>query len=118
MVTTLFESLANAVAVFLEASSVFVIAVGGLRSLYGVVRSLFDGALLTDRKRVWRDFASWLVLALEFELAADIIRTIVAPSWPDIGKLAAIAAIRTFLNYFLSRDIQDLQPVGPPVPPS
>jgi uncharacterized membrane protein len=50
-------------------------------------------------------FGSWLILALEFELAADVIRSAIAPTWEDIGKLGAIAAIRTFLNYFLERDI-------------
>jgi uncharacterized membrane protein len=39
-------------------------------------------------------------------LAADIIRTAIAPTWADIGQLAAIAALRTFLNYFLDKDIE------------
>ena len=47
----------------------------------------------------------WLALALELLLGADILRTAVAPSWSDIGKLAAIAAVRTALNYFLQREI-------------
>ena len=47
----------------------------------------------------------WLALALEFELAADIVRTAVAPDWMQIGQLAAIAAIRTLLNYFLQQEI-------------
>ena len=47
----------------------------------------------------------WLVLGLQFTLAADIIKTAVAPTWEDIGQLGAIAAIRTFLNYFLTRDL-------------
>ena len=50
--------------------------------------------------------ARWLAVALEFELAADILRTAIAPSWDEIGKLAAIAALRTLLNYFLEREIQ------------
>ena len=45
------------------------------------------------------------MLALEFALAADIIRTAIAPTWEDIGMLGAIAAIRTGLNWFLARDI-------------
>jgi uncharacterized membrane protein len=48
----------------------------------------------------------WLALALEFELAADILRTAIAPSWSQIGQLAAIAAIRTALNYFLGKEIE------------
>ena len=55
---------------------------------------------------VFRGFAGWLVLALEFLLAADILRTAISPTWTDIGQLAAIAAIRTFLNYSLSHDLQ------------
>ena len=47
------------------------------------------------------------MLALEFALAADILRTAVAPTWDDISKLAVIATIRTMLNYFyfLAKDI-------------
>ena len=47
----------------------------------------------------------WLGVALEFELAADILRTAIAPTWNDIGQLAAIAALRTALNYFLGKEI-------------
>ena len=47
----------------------------------------------------------WLALALEFELAADILRTAIAPTWDQIAQLAAIAAIRTALNYFLQQEI-------------
>jgi uncharacterized membrane protein len=46
-----------------------------------------------------------LALALEFLLGADILRTAVEPSWDEIGRLAAIATIRTALNYFLQREI-------------
>jgi uncharacterized membrane protein len=43
---------------------------------------------------------------LEFELAADIIESVVAPTWMDIAQLGAIAVIRTFLNYFLEKDLE------------
>jgi uncharacterized membrane protein len=52
-------------------------------------------------------FARYLTLALELQLAADILSTSVAPTWERIGKLAAIAVIRTALNYFLSRELKD-----------
>ena len=51
--------------------------------------------------------ARYLALGLEFQLASDVLRTAVAPSFRDIGQLAAIAAIRTALNYFLSREIAE-----------
>lgn len=53
--------------------------------------------------------ARFLVLGLEFQLAADVLRTAISPSFEEIGKLAAIAAIRTALNYFLNREIAQEQ---------
>jgi uncharacterized membrane protein len=50
--------------------------------------------------------AVWLLLGLEFELAADIVRSVISPEWADIGQLGAIAAVRTFLNYFLEKDLE------------
>lgn len=47
----------------------------------------------------------WLAVALEFELAADILRTAVAPTWNEIGQLAAIVVLRTVLNFFLQQEI-------------
>lgn len=50
--------------------------------------------------------ARYLALALEFELGADILGTAVSPSWDQIGKLGAVAVIRTGLNFFLSMEIK------------
>jgi uncharacterized membrane protein len=47
----------------------------------------------------------WLALAIEFELAADILRTAMSPTWNEIGQLAAIIVIRTVLNFFLQKEI-------------
>ncbi len=54
-------------------------------------------------------FGSSLTLSLELLLAADILQTAVAPTWDDIGKLAAIAAIRTILNYFLEKELKEIE---------
>ncbi|GGS35927.1 hypothetical protein GCM10010171_33190 [Actinokineospora fastidiosa] len=51
----------------------------------------------------------FLALGLEFQLAGDILRTAIAPTFTQIGQLAAIAAIRTALNYFLGREIAEEQ---------
>jgi uncharacterized membrane protein len=103
----MYTLLTDDVAIFVKAASALIIAAGSVEALYQVVRVFFTrGATLVQKKAIWTRYAMWLVLGLEFELAADIIRTAIAPSWSDIGQLAAIAAIRTFLNYFLQRDIQ------------
>lgn len=52
-------------------------------------------------------FGQWLALALEFQLGADIVNTTFAPSFEALGKLAIIAVIRTFLNYFLSKELKE-----------
>ena len=59
--------------------------------------------------------ARFLAIPLQFQLGADILCTAVAPSWDAIGKLGAIAVIRTALNYFLSREMQEEQR-GTPTP--
>ena len=56
--------------------------------------------------------ARYLALALEFELGADILGTAVSPSWDQIGKLAAVAVIRTGLNFFLSREMKQEKTLG------
>jgi uncharacterized membrane protein len=53
------------------------------------------------------DLGRYLALGLEFQLAGDILRSAIAPTFEEIGQLAAVAAIRTALNYFLSREISE-----------
>ena len=61
----------------------------------------------------WRDvglrYAHWLIAGLTFQLAADIIETAITTSWDAVGRLATVAVIRTFLNYFLERDLAELR---------
>jgi uncharacterized membrane protein len=51
-------------------------------------------------------FGGWLTIALEFQLGADILNTTVAPTFEALAKLGAIALIRTFLNYFLGKELE------------
>jgi uncharacterized membrane protein len=60
-------------------------------------------------RQVWLRYGRWLVAGLTFQLAADIIGTSIAPTWQEVGQLGAIAAIRTFLNFFLERDLAELR---------
>lgn len=53
---------------------------------------------------VWIRYSRWLVAGLTFQLAGDIVETSMTPTWEDIGRIGAIALIRTFLNFFLERD--------------
>ncbi len=53
---------------------------------------------------------TYLALALEFELAADLLRTAIAPTWTEIGMLGAIIVLRTALNYFLQQELDRAMP--------
>ena len=54
-------------------------------------------------------YARWLVGGLTFQLAADIVESAFSPSWDEIGRLAAVAVIRTFVNFFLERDLAQVE---------
>ncbi len=51
----------------------------------------------------------WLVAGLTFQIAADIIETAVAPTWLELGRLGALAVLRTFTSYFLERDLFEIE---------
>ena len=89
-----------------ELIAVVVITVGALSAIGSALAELLRTRVPVQPLVVFRGFAGWLVLALEFLLAADILRTAISPTWTDIGQLAAIAAIRTFLNYSLGHDLR------------
>ena len=101
-----FKEFASLLALLIEGAAVIVVTYGALQALLAVVSlAIAAGQDLRTAKTIWLGFASWIVLSLEFALAADIIRTAIAPTWQDIGQLAAIATIRTALNYYLEKDI-------------
>jgi len=105
------------VALGLEAGAGLIIGIGAIKALYRLVRPAFSLEGMTDvKKGVWIRFATWLVLGLEFELGADVLRTAISPSWTEIGQLGAIAGIRTFLNYFLEKDIDKYAEAAPSLP--
>ncbi len=88
-----------------EAVGALIIFVGALLAAVGFVRAAFRRK--TDREfvRVRLGLGRYLTLGLEFQLASDVLSTAIAPTFSEIGKLAAIAAIRTALNYLLAREI-------------
>jgi uncharacterized membrane protein len=102
----------QAIAVGVEVAAALLITLGALEVLRRLLAAGLRGDVL-HRRAIWLHFATWLVLALEFELAADVVRTAISPSWSDVGQLGAIAAIRTFLNYFLTRDIRNISQARP-----
>jgi uncharacterized membrane protein len=90
-----------------EVCGAVIIAVGAIwafiRAVAVAIRTRDPAAFVPVRLSL----GQYLVLGLEFQLASDVLRTAISPSFNDIGQLAAIATIRTALNYFLSREIAE-----------
>jgi uncharacterized membrane protein len=105
----------------IESLGALIIAIGVLIALVLLARALLRPTEPASFTRVRLVLGSYLVLGLEFQLAADILKTAVAPTFTEIGQLAAIAAIRTLLNYFLTKEIQseraELAERGEDMPP-
>jgi uncharacterized membrane protein len=102
-----------------EAAAALII---GIATIEGTIRALLlfvprlpgasapsKAASHDEKEQIRLRLGRWLALALEFLLAADILRTAVAPTWNEIGQLAAIAVLRTALNYFLQREIDQAE---------
>lgn len=102
-----FKQFAGYIAIGVETAAAILIVVGAAQAFYEMFRRLLTRKfVLGTRRHILVHFGTWLLLGLEFELAADIVRTAISPTWNDIGQLAAIATIRTVLNYFLEKDIE------------
>lgn len=101
---TIIEYLARGV----EFAAALIIAIAAVRATAQSLKLLFTGDAPPEAKvGVRLTLGRWLAVALEFELAADVLNTAVTPTWGDIEKLAAIAALRTALNYFLEKEIRE-----------
>jgi uncharacterized membrane protein len=88
--------------------ALFVILVGTVEAFGHAMAAALSPKHLIHERAIWLRYAHWLVAGLTFQLAADIIETSIAPSWADIGRIAAVAVIRTFLNFFLERDLAEV----------
>ncbi|UQN06077.1 DUF1622 domain-containing protein [Deinococcus sp. QL22] len=95
------------VATGVEAAAALIITIAALIATWRALQAFLARPAAPDlaKEKIRLDLARWLAVALEFTLAADILRTAIAPTWDEIGKLAAIAILRTLLNYFLQREI-------------
>jgi len=98
--------LATAVRLVLEALSVLAVLSGLIAIASQALPRLGHRLLSRPSNRARLTFGSWLALALEFQLGADIVATTTSPSEANLIQLAVVAVIRTFLNVFLGREIE------------
>lgn len=101
------DKLVTIIEFVLETISVFCVLVGLVKTLQLAIalnRRHHNHPFPFNLVRI--RFGIWLALALELQLASDILATTIAPTLEELSKLALIAVIRTFLNYFLGKELE------------
>jgi uncharacterized membrane protein len=98
----------NAV-VIIDLMALIVIVIGTAEAFVAGGWVLISSRSGHEKRDVWLRYARWLVAGLTFQLAADILETAITPSWEEIAKVGATALIRTFLNFFLERDLSEVR---------
>jgi uncharacterized membrane protein len=96
-------------------------ALGGIVVIWGVAEAMFHffRAKVASRgidpiranEAIRQQLGAHLLLGLEIFIAADIVSSVVSPSWSKVGILAAIVAIRTVLSFFLRREVSQTRSV-------
>ena len=105
--------IANYIAISAEAIAVIFIVIGIIGALAIFIRKTFLVRQVYKTMTESRTHLGHsLSVALEFLIAADILKTAIAPTWEDIGKLAAIVGIRTVLNYFLHKELKEMEVIS------
>jgi uncharacterized membrane protein len=89
--------------------ALIVIVAGTVDCFFRGVWTMISSSVGHKEAAVWVRLSRWLVAGLTFQLAADVLSTAITTSWEEVGRLVAIAAIRTFLNFFLERDLTSIQ---------
>ena len=98
------------VALVLQAVAIVIVAFGSARAVVNIARgALASHPGAAGQRTEWLDYARWLVAALTFQLGADIVATSFAPTWDELGRLAVVALVRTFLSYFLDREMEQAE---------
>ena len=101
------EDVVNVLVQVVEAAGAAIIFVGAVIAFVRFLLVAFRREGMDPFAQVRLDLGRFLVLGLEFQLAADILRTAVAPSFTELAQLATVAAIRTALNFFLGIEIKE-----------
>lgn len=103
-----FYEIINSISLILNILGALITIWGVIIALYGfIVKEISRQSNSLELNESLRlTLGSYLVLALEFFIASDIIKTVLTPSWEGLGMLGAIVVIRTVLSYFLTQELK------------
>lgn len=93
--------------VAIDAFALITVVIGTVEAFLATLRAAIHPLERATRWSMYLNYGRWLVAALTFQLAADILETSITTTWQAVARLGAVAAIRTFLNYFLDHDLSD-----------
>ena len=105
-IIAILEKIGNAVSLLLDFTSILCIAIGFI-SVLRLLGNLKETKISPVHKQVRLKFGGWLAVALEYQLGSDIVKTTVSPTYTNLIQLGALAVIRTFLNYFLNKELKE-----------
>jgi len=94
---------------WIDLVALVVIVLATAQVVVGMVRLIRGQPTNHQRREVWMTYARWLIAGLTLQLAADILETAITTDLAAIVRVAAIAVIRTLLNYFLEKDLSDVR---------
>jgi uncharacterized membrane protein len=99
----------------LEIVVLIVSVLGAVVVVWGVIEAIKSFVLMKFKpsdedpiaasEAVRQGLGAHLLLGLEIFIAADIISTVVSPTWEKVGILSVIVIIRTILSYFLEKEL-------------
>ena len=91
--------------VAIDAFALITVVIGTIEAFVATLRAVMRPIERAARWHMYTNYGRWLVAGLTFQLAADILETSITTTWQAVARLGAVAAIRTFLNYFLEHDL-------------
>ena len=109
-------TLTGQVILLIDVVAMVVIVGGTIQAIVGMLKVTFTRATPHARRAVWIQYARWLIAGLTFQLAADLVHITIARGWEPLGRAVIIGVLRTFLSYFLGRDLREAKEGGEPHP--
>jgi uncharacterized membrane protein len=94
---------------FINAIALVVIVFGTLEAVVRIVPLVLGNHPDPAGRDIWLRYARWLIAGLTFQLASDLVETSISTHWETVARVGAVAVIRTFLDYFLGRDVNEIR---------
>ena len=62
-----------------------------------------------DAAMIREHLGYYLLLALEFLIAVDVIETLLHPDWKELGVLAGLVVLRTLMSFSLHWELKEIE---------